>query len=413
MRLNLKEKQNQKNEVFSFFLFYLMITCCIYIMPFFKFVVPYIVAAPLMLAILFPFFFKKTPWLTRVIMMCAVFLAVALIGALNGVYSFVGAINEFVRNVRFFLPIFIGCYALKFTTKKQQTFFLFLFGVLVVSILLKTLIELEKDPWISRILAQGSDHTSSEINQFRIENVGGFEFSYMMAVITFCLTWLALKTKKILTRVLAITAVVVCFYYIIETMYTTLLLLTFIGVVALIFFSVKNKTAKFFLVIGAIAISFLMTPIFEILSSAFPEDSLLNSKFDMIYRALTEKDISNLGSRPALIAESFENWLKAPILGDNYDNLTSHSLIMNILQFSGVVGFIPWVAMFFVGYKMLLKEFKEKAIENDLLIVSFLYVFVLSFFNPIGYVFEVTIAAFCIVPMWSNLISKKKECELE
>ena len=81
------------------------------------------------------------------------------------------------------------------------------------------------------------------------------------------------------------------------------------------------------------------------------------------------------------------------------------------VEISGIVGFIPWVAMFFVDYKMLFKEFKEKAIENDLLIVSFLYVFVLSFFNPIGYVFEVTIAAFFIVPIWCNLISKKKECE--
>ena len=138
-------------------------------------------------------------------------------------------------------------------------------------------------------------------------------------------------------------------------MYTTLLMLTFIGVVALIFFSVKSKTAKFFLVIGAIAISFLMAPIFEILSSAFPEDSLLNSKFENIYSALIEKDISNLGSRPALIAEAFENWLKAPIFGALSSESNSHSLIMNILEISGIVGFIPWVAMFFVGYKMLFK----------------------------------------------------------
>ena len=244
MRFNLREKQNEKKETLSFFLFYLIIICMVYILPFFKFVVPYMIAGPLMLATLFPFLFKKTPWLTRVVMMCAVFLAVALIGALNGVYSPVGSLNEFVRNVRFFLPIFWGCYALKYTTEKQQKVFLVIFGILVAFILIRTLIALEMDPWISRLLAQSKEASSNEINEFRRQNVGGFEFSYMMGIITFCLTWAALKVKNILLKVFLILGVILCFYYIIETMYTTLLLLTFLGVLLLLFLEIKNPIIK-------------------------------------------------------------------------------------------------------------------------------------------------------------------------
>lgn len=411
MRFNLREKQNEKKETFSFFLFYLMITCMVYILPFFKFVVPYMIAAPLMLATLFPFFFKKTPWLTRVFMMCAVFLAVALIGALNGVYSPVGSLNEFVRNVRFFLPILWGCYALKYTTEKQQKVFLVIFGILVAFILIRTLIALEMDPWISRLLAQSKEASSNEINEFRRQNVGGFEFSYMMGIITFCLTWAALKVKNILLKVFLILGVILCFYYIIETMYTTLLLLTFLGVLLLLFLEIKNPIIKGAVVIGAIIVAFSLPPILKILSTAFDSKSLLNAKFENLYLAVTKGELGLVGSRPEKIMHSFQNWIKHPIFGFYDSNSNSHSLMLSTLETSGIVGFVPWAAMFFYGYGMLKKELKEKGVSIKLTFVSFAFVILLSFFNPIGYVFEVTIAAFFIVPVWCNLISKEKECE--
>lgn len=411
MRLKLKEKQNQRNEMFSFFFFYLIITCVVYILPLFKFIVPYMIAGPLMLATLFPFFFKKTPWLTRVFMMCAVFLAIALIGALNGVYSPVDSLNEFVRNIRFFLPILWGCYAIKYTTEKQQKVFLVIFGILVAFILIRTLIALEMDPWISRILAQSKEASSNEVNEYRRQNIGGFEFSYMMGIIALCLTWSALKVKNIPFKVLSILGVLLCFYYIIETMYTTLLLLTFIGVFLLLFLEIKNPIIKGAVVIGAIIMAFSLAPILKFLSTAFDNESLLNTKFENLYLALVNDNLDLVGSRPEKIMHSFQNWIKNPIFGSYDSSSNSHSLVLSTLETGGIVGFIPWFAMFFYGYNLLKKELKEKGVSAKLIFVSFAFVILLSFFNPIGYVFEVTIAAFFIVPIWCNVIANKKELD--
>lgn len=56
------------------------------------------------------------------------------------------------------------------------------------------------------------------------------------------------------------------------------------------------------------------------------------------------------------------------------------------------------------AYKSILSELRKKDVETILLSVVFLYVFALAVLNPIGYVFEVTISAFFITPLWSALI---------
>lgn len=406
MNIHTEKKHNIILQQFSVFLFYIFIVCMVYILPAFKFVAPYMIAAAMMLATIVPFFLKKCPWTVYVVAMCSVFLMLTTISIITGTASSpVDAVNTIlIRNVRFFLPIFWSCYAFEYTTKKQQTIFLTLFSVIVIFVLIKTLIALETDPWIARVLAQGKESTGSSINRYRLDNVGGFEYSYMMGIIAFCLTWSALKTKNILLKVVSVTAVVLVFYYIIETMYTTLLLLTFAGVFILLFLNIKSPFVRGLLVVIAVTAFFFLAPILGYLSTAFPKDSLLNVKFQNFYYALTQGNVGKVGSRPDKIVHSVEQWLRSPLFGLYNPTSNAHSLVFSTLETGGIVGFIPWFATFFVGYDILKKVCIKKGVDTQLLLVSFMYVIALSVFNPIGYVFEVTIAAFFIAPLCCSLL---------
>ncbi len=404
----LREKQNTQ-QMFSLFLCYLLVTCAVYIMPLLKFKVPYILAALLMLATLVPLLMKEREWIPHIVLLAMAFSVVAGISLLNGVSaSFADAINNvLLRNVRFFLPMLWGSYALRYTTPKQQTLFLVLFSAMVVFIYCKTISALENDQWVARILAQGKESSSAEVNQYRLDNVGGFEYSYMMGIIALCLTWGALKAKKLWWKLLAIAAVVAVFYYIIQTMYTTLLLLSFIGIFVLLFLHTKNPLIKLLLITIAIVTIFSLEPILKYLSTAFSKDSLLNDKFKGLYYALINDDVGRVGSRPELMAHSFERWLAHPVFGSYDPASSSHSLLFSTLETGGIVGFIPWLCLFAGGYRMLKTLYLSRGLELSLLQTSFLYVFVLSILNPIGYVFEVTIVAFFITPIWSSLTADR------
>lgn len=395
-------KNERKENTLSGFLMYVLFTCTIYVLPYTKFVVPYILAAAIMLGTLFFIIMKQDKSFELVFLLIFISIFYSFIAWATG-RSFIGGINEGIRNIRFFIPAFWGVYALRYCNQRQKNLFILFFSILILFIFIKTTIALEVDPWISRILAQDKSSTSSEINQYRLQNIGGFDFSYMMGIITLCLVYAALKVKKYSLKILFIVLIVLCFNYIISTMYTTLLLLTFLGMLILLLINVKDTVVKLLLISIGLFSLFFLGDIFRLLSTVFPQESLLSSKFESIYQSIYEGDAGQLGDRPQLILESLSKWINNPIFG-RYDSTSdSHSMIIGLLEQTGIVGLLTISFLFYIFTKRIYQELKYKKLPTDLYVVSIIFLLLLAFFNPIGYVFEMTIAVYFIVPICTEL----------
>ena len=98
-------KNEKKEKTLSVFLMYVLFTCAVYILPYTKFVVPYILAAVIMLGSLFFIVMKQDKSLELVLLLLFLSVFYAFIAWATG-RSFVGAVNEGIRNIRFFLPAF-------------------------------------------------------------------------------------------------------------------------------------------------------------------------------------------------------------------------------------------------------------------------------------------------------------------
>lgn len=401
--MNLYDLKNVKKEKsLSVFLTYVLFTCIVYILPYTKFVVPYILAAIIMLGSLLFILIRqdKNFELVLLLLFLSVFYAVIALAAGRNV---VGGINEGIRNIRFFIPAFWGLYALRYCNQRQKNMFILFFSIVVLFIFVKTTIALEKDPWIARILAKDKSHSSNELNQYRLQNVGGFEFSYMMGIITLCLVYAALKVKKYFLKILFIVLIILCFNYIITTMYTTLLLLTFVGMIILLLINIKDKIVKFLLVIIGLFSLLFLGDIFRFLSTILPQDSLLVTRFESIYQSIYEGDAGQLGVRPQLILQSLNKWINNPLFGRYDATSDSHSMIIGLLEETGIAGLLIISFLFYTFTKRVYKELKSKKLPIDLYVVSIIFLVLLAFFNPIGYVFEVTIAVYFIVPLCTEL----------
>lgn len=405
------EKEIREQRVSFGFILYVLLTCVVYILPYTKFVVPYIIAALIMLGSLLFVVFKQDEDFALIIFL--VFLSVlfsVLIWATG--HSLVGSINDGIRNIRFFIPAFWTLYALKYCTQKQKTFFIILFAVLVAFLFIRTSIELERDPWVARILAQGKETSTDEVNAYRLSNVGGFEFSYMMGIITFVFLYAAFKVEKPLLKIIFVILVLLCFNYILSTMYTTLLLLTFIGIVIMLIINVQDKGIKIALILLSLFLLLFSGEIFKFLSTVFPQGSLLSKKFNSLYTALYQEDLTELGDRPKFIIESLNRWIQNPIFGKFDPNAYySHSFIITILEHTGIVGLLIFGYLFFVMTKKVYDALKNKQLPTNLYIISVIYLVLLSFLNPIGYCFEITIAVYFIVPLLTEFFAQFKKGE--
>lgn len=401
--MTVNKKQNFKLDGGSLFVLYTSLIMVCYILPALKTTIPYIFAALLMLVFLPIAMIKMQNNLNFcIVLLTATFLS-ALFYFINGICGLSDMVNESIRYIRFFLPVIWTLYALRFCSPKQQRNMLIIFGIVMTFILIKTITALENDIWIARILAQDKATDTAEIRAYRMGNVGGFEFSYMMGIVVICLTWAALRCEKVFAKILCVAGAVIGFYYIIQTMYMTLLILTSIGILLLLFLNTKKIYIKIILVICSMVLAFLLVPLFKYLSEVF-SGSLLSTKFSQFYDALTGGGVDSLGSRPGFIMEAVQRWLKSPIWGGYDVSVRTHSFIFSTLEAIGLIGLFAFLWCIWKAYKSITLELRKKNAETILLTIVFLYVFTLAVLNPIGYVFEVTIVAFFITPLWSVFI---------
>ncbi len=389
------------------FISYVIFTVIVYVLPSMKIRVPYMMAALLMLAS-FPFLITRSERTFKYAMLLLFISLYYIIRyAFFSTYGLSDAINEGIRNIRFFLPVLWGTYALNFLDKNRSRVFLLCFFVLVIYVLFNTLIALEGDPEIARLLAQGTASDSgAKLNSYRLSNIGGFEFSYMTGIIALCLMWLFLVQKNFWVKTSALIGYVLTFYYILQSQYTTLLLLTFIGTVFLLFKLKKNILFRIVLVLLGLILIFSITDIFYFLSNVF-EGSVLERKFLQIANALSTGNSEELGSRPGLLKNALNVWLQNPVFGSYYENLNAHSLIMTILATTGLVGLGLWIYLVYISFHQIGRFLKQYKTGLPLFYCVTCYFLLLSFLNPIGYVFEITIVTYLIVPMFIKIFSRE------
>lgn len=386
---------------------YICIVLLVYILPSLKVTVPYYAAGLLMLLLL-PLLWIKcndSRFRNTIVYIIIGSSFVGLIGVASGAYTLVDGINESIRSMRFFTPALVGSYIIKVTPKKNYRNILAFYALITAFIFYRTSVALAKDQWITRVLARSSVLDTPELRLVRLQNVGGFEFSYMIGIIVICLVWIVLRTQSLKWRVVCCVSSVLCYSYIIQTMYTTLLLITTVCVLILILKRINNKPIRVILILAFLSMISLLPSLFGYLSTLF-DDSLLSTKFIQIQSALTGGGLDSLGSRPDKIMVGLEAWLSNPLIGGNVDNVNSHSMIVGTLVTTGIFGIMILIFLFTVSYNLVKKELLLRGADITLFKVASFYVVVLSFLNPIGYVFEITIAAFIIAPICTLLLSE-------
>ena len=391
-----------KNPTVSIFSLYCMLAIVLYVLPAVKVTVPYVFSGLFFLLFLLVSTTKDRLLRNSSIQLILATVLIFLVDFLALGVGPIDAINEAIRNIRFFIPVLWLAYFLRYSKEEEGKKILFFYSAIVIYMLIKTFAALRIDQWIPRIMAGDKSTESSAMRAYRMANVGGFEFSYMMGPIIIVLVWAALNSRNKWMRIVYWASAVISYYYVLRTMYTTLVLLTTIGIVCCFIWRIPSRRKRAVILMLCLAAITLSPLLFEYLASVFPEESLLSVKFGQIHDAMTGGGLDALGSRPAKIMKAIKNWSTAPIFGTGIMGLGTHSTFFGTLERNGLIGVASLVYLFIWAWKLLSQSIRRYDEQINLYVLSivFLYLILLGILNPIGYIFELPITVFFIIPVW-------------
>lgn len=400
---NEKEYQNSINEwiLFIYVLGYLILT----ILPMVKYSVPYIVSGTYCLSFLvfgLLNIYQRERHIRDILIILFCGIVQGVVAYLNDNATLSEIINEPIRALRIIVPCFILYYVLK-TSKKIKLFLWIFLTALFLYISVTTLISLLENPWIVRELAGAGEE--EKMMSYRMQNVGGFEFSYAFGLMLPLFITLAFKSKYKLIKILGVLLAVFIIYYILSAQYMILFIISIISVFIIVLRGSNEPHIKAIAIFISIASLILIAPIFRWIASLNVGDIMRSRLLNLADFFNGNREIGETSSRVDLYKDALREFLHHPIAGQYSSNASgeSHSLVLGTLARTGIIGLSFLIAEFFIYYQTNKDFLQEHDVNTELFNIIFICYVILTVLNPIGYAYEIAIVIFLYVPLTTVL----------
>lgn len=300
--------------------------------------------------------------------------------------------------------------------KYEIQFTLVTFLLIVLYVLSQSLNEMETNEVIMREMTSGN--TDEEYKLLMMyENIGSFGFSYMCGAAFLCflaqLVYIDNRHKKLRTILLIL--VIIFAIFISRAQFTTLLLLSLVGIGYIIFINIGNFKWRIVFLIFIAPLLTLLIPLFISLLIDFFQDTVVGDHLQIFYKSLTGSGEENAysTSRAQLRTDALKQFLQSPFWGQNvlvqparYLYTHSHTSVLSYLIATGLIGTISYLYALWNINRPILHLFNKKELFH--VVMPFIgYYFILAFYNPVEAP-EISWGIFCVFPLITLLINKKE-----
>lgn len=246
-----------------------------------------------------------------------------------------------------------------------------------------TIIGLKLIPGASRLLA--TDNGDDSFNQYKILNIGGFSYIYIITLLIPII--ILLMKKKQIWKIFGICSIILFFITIIMSEYTTALLIAILLSVTIFVPNLNAKKAFALLIICLIAFFVLrgiMTQFFYSLAES--SDSLIRtSRYQYLADTLAGKEVTDSntsGDRIELYKRSIEAFLSSYCLGVWHNGeIGGHSFVFDTMGNYGVLGILLIIVAYCSYFRRIIKPFLHKD-DIGYIVVFFIALIILSIINP-------------------------------
>lgn len=286
---------------------------------------------------------------------------------------------------------------------------LILLLVFILFVAVKTWIELNDNPTLARLLAS-VDSDTEDLMAYRMDNLGGFGFSYGVMFVSIALGF---SFNRIKVDVFTLVALIIVTAYIIKTQYLTAMLIVFITFIITMLHnkSTHNKRkdiVKAVQIVLLIAFAIALPPLLRYFATLFGESPDIANKLVQLADFLSGQADSNqqaggLYGRFFVYQESYDLFLQSPLFGNDLRFTTDpggHSTILDLAAKTGIIGVIIYGFIIRCVWRLMQEAFMNYGCEDKYATAYIMIPYlVLSLLNPTLNVFEISIFAFLFAPL--------------
>ena len=406
MIVKISEK-NSVNRAFNtaVLLVYLTAYFLLGLLPRIKYSVPYVFAGVFTMIPAFMVCIGKTPFIKPILFMGFASVIQALLAYLLGNAIMTDIFNVPIRTIRYFVPCILLAWTINLTPKKQM-FIWGLITTLLLFVAINTLLAVEINPMVARLLASGS--RDKELMAYRMQNIGGFEFCYAVCLLYGLCVYLSIRTTGIV-KVVGIVAVVFITYFTIQVQYMTMLLLCIAAFVFVVMFSAKKNVSKIVAVLISLFFLLGLPSLLRWIAEFDVGDQLYSKLIEVAGILDGTREFSEANARSELYLNALMDFLWSPIWGTPYSAAAakSHSAFLGAAAATGIIGLSAYICGISQCYQQTKAILIYKQCDTGIFALSFLVFVILAFVNPIEYSYELSIVLFYYIPLTIILVSNR------
>lgn len=316
-----------------------------------------------------------------------------------GIYRRTHMANSLVNFFIAFVPCIISI-QLSRTVKRTEFFWdcLKTMAVFTGITCITTIVGLRKYPMASRQLASGT--AIYDTLRYKMVNIGGYEFIYALVLLIPVLFWL-IKRVKGFWKIVYISVLILDMLCIYVSQYTIALICMAIALV-MVWMQKNRRAASVFAIFMVV---FLLLGGMTFLSQMFYwasdliEFDYVSDRLRQVAQLISGQTVNTETSRERI--EHYMNQLEAfsssPILGHNWYDFSAryvsgHSLVLDVLGGTGIVGGVVLVVLFRKLYHLVMRT---KRRVSPYIRATWMMAVVVAILNPVIFSIVITIAFMC------------------
>lgn len=331
-------------------------------------------------------------------------------------YYFVGyegdihyAISVFIKEMLMFSPFFFYIIIDRLDSLILKKYVLTVLMIMWAIVLFKTLIEMQVNPTVARLLATG---VGDQQDYLRARNIGGFGFSYATGFLIPVLIYLFFQAESKINRFIVAIFTIIVFVYCIKAQYTILLIVMALG---LVYIFVANREGYFKLLAYMIVFSilFVLPRILSFIGNMIPGE-VLARRFTLLgeFTANSNSSFFDLNTRTTLYKQTIDIWLRDAhsfMFGtSNLSGLDSHSTLLELLAFTGITGGVGYLLIVFKCFNLLHNYCIGS--RSKYYTGTFISYLLLLFLNPVFNHYEIGMVLWLIIPLVYDVFANKGSC---
>lgn len=308
------------------------------------------------------------------------------------IYSYIEITDYMVQTIRCWLFILCGIYYSEYGNIYEKTSIRRLIILIGVVTAITSIIVLQDYPSVVRSLGNGAVDRGYDVQYFYSRNTASWGVLYgIVFLIPTLINWFK-KTKKIIILI-----VIAIMMLLLLRAQITFALLTGITFLLLLVIPPQNMQRTLFGIVTVVILLLLLSPFYADIVWYFYNkipDTVgyftLRKKIYELYLTLKlSSAYGDASARFSLYSTSIKTFLDHPLIGYNashdvseYTNIGHHSQILDNLAGIGILGFLPFVAIFLRSAIRIFKSFKNSK-DRSYLFLMFIMLIILMILNPV------------------------------